>query len=662
VRTVNRGRAVRASPLRALALVFGLELFSLRPAAAWIFPEHRDITDRAIVALPPEARRALQQLWDEARVGYGAPLCTTLAAGDQGLTPVCVDFSAWPALSGDHSCSPHDLTTNVVAGPWVLPVSRVAAQTKAKLASARSRQQQLDRIAVSNLDLQAADPEYATRAASNNPHFLLPRTGDDLGTYVGSTVGPGAPVNALGLYARYHRAALAAAQRLAASASAGDAGNTRARPEEARHVLALEAFALHFLEDMFSSGHVVGSWGATPWRKGTHDYYSEFGFDGRLWNGDPVVLFGDNNMKPADLERTAAVVGQSLAQLARALAPGETPPTATITIGVEPEAAYTFDICREKVQPLTAGGDAVALVTHMRPVLLATPVPGRGAGDVHLPRFREQLGPFVGVFGTLGGGTAWGGLAPPGPRALINLAAGLRLGFGADSLTGTPGTAIAFVEAGLEMTAAQVSKCDQPDCSVIGSSSLFPSVPSRVGLRLGLRAPFWILPGDMLILGPVLALVSPRRLTNVAVAAASGGLIPYERTVDTRVGTFQLVVGREVQATLFGYLGDTLRPLYIAAIGTNADGTTQFGVVLEKSVAIDFPVIEWTPFRETATQLAFASNLQLGFGIELPLQTQVLFPANAPAVSPPIVWTAFLRIPIEIRYFVGAREDLRAPR
>jgi hypothetical protein len=314
------------------------------------------------------------------------------------------------------------------------------------------------------------------------------------------------------------------------------------------------------------------------------------------------------------------------------------------------------------VQPPEAGADAVALTTQMRAVLLATPVPGRGEGDVHVPRFREQLGPFIGVFGTLGGGAAWGGLAPPGPRALTNLAGGLRLGFGADSLTGTPGTAIAFVEAGLEMTAAQVSKCSGQGCALIGTSSLFPAVPARVGLRLGVRMPFWVLPGDMLVLGPLLALVSPRRLTNVAMAAASGGLIPYERTIDTRVGTFQLIVGREVQATLFGYLGDSSVPLYIAEIGTAADGSRQFGVVAEKSISIEFPVIEWTPFRETATQLAFSGHLQLGFGIELPLGTEVLFPDSAPPVSPTIVWSVFLRLPIEIRYFVGTREDLRAPR
>ena len=659
MRTVDHGPAVRASALRALALVFALRLLSPRPAAAWFFPEHRDITDRAIIQLPPEARRALQQLWDQARVGYGAPLCTTLAAGDQGLAPGCVDFSAWPALAGDHSCSPRDFASNVLPSPWVLAVSHVAAQTKDRLASARSRQQKLNDIAVAHLDMQAADPDYATRAESNSSHFPLPRSSDDVDTYVRGAVSPGAPVNALGLYAHYHRAALAAAQRLAASPAGGDAG---ARAADARRVLALEGFALHFLEDIFSSGHVVGTWGSTPWRKGTHDYYCEFGFDGQRWNGQEVILFGDNYMKPADWERTAAAVEQSLGQLARALEPGQTPPAAGITIGVDPESAYTFDACQQKVQPSAAGADAVALTTQMRAILLATPVPGRGEGDVHMPRFREQLGPFIGVFGTLGGGAAWGGLAPPGARGLINLAGGLRVGFGADSLTGTPGTAIAFVEGGLEMTAAQVSKCSGEGCSLIGTSSLFPAVPSRVGLRLGLRLPFWVLPGDMLVLGPVLAIVSPRRLTNVAVAAASGGLIPYERTVDTRVGTFQLIAGREIQATLFGYLGDTLVPLYIAAIGTAADGTTQFGVVLEKSVAIDFPVIDWTPFRETATQLAFAGHMQLGFGIELPLHTEVLFPANAPAVSPPVVWSVFLRLPIEIRHFFGTREDLQAPR
>ena len=44
-------------------------------------------------------------------------------------------------------------------------------------------------------------------------------------------------------------------------------------------MLADEAFALHFLEDGFSAGHVAGIWGNAALRKGTHDYYDEHGLE-----------------------------------------------------------------------------------------------------------------------------------------------------------------------------------------------------------------------------------------------------------------------------------------------------------------------------------------------------------------------------------------------
>lgn len=643
---------------RLTLLLAALSLLCVRRAEAWIFPEHRDIADRAIRQLPAAARAVLDRLWVEARVDYPTVLCDTMAAGDQGVKPACVDFAAWPALAGDHSCSPRDLVKGVLPSDWVLSVSKVAAETKVELAEAGSRESKNNRLATSNLKLQSADPEYASRAQSNIAHFLLPRTGDDVIAYMRNAVHAGSPLNALGLYGQQHLAALAAAQRLANS----PALDPRQRAEQARRIFALEAFAIHWLEDMFAAGHVAGTWGATAWRKGTHDYYNEFGLDGKRWNGESIVLFGDANMKPADLSRASAVVEESLEQLSRALTSGDPLAVASQGFGLGPEGAYVFDACRDLIQPAATGGNSAVIIDEMRPILLATPVPGRGEGEAHLPRFREELGPFVGVFGALGGGVAWGGLVSSHARAAGALAAGLRLGYGAESLTGTPGTATAFLEGGIQMTAAEAHRCSGSGCAVVGSSNLFPAEPARTGLRLGLRLPFWVIPGDVLILAPILALAAPHALSNVGVAAASGGLIPYERTFHTAVGSMQVVAGREFQATLYGVLGNSSLPLKIAPIGTEADGSTRYGVVSQKSVGFEFPIIEWTPFREFATQLTFAGCAQLGFGLDVPFKTRVLFPEGAESPASPVAWNVFLRWQFDGRYFLGDREDLNSPR
>src|SRR4030095_7977370 len=84
------------------------------------------------------------------------------------------------------------------------------------------------------------------------------------------------------------------------------------RAAELRDVLALEAFALHFLEAACAAGHVAGSWGEVAERKGTHDYYNEHGLDAESWDREPMQLFGDGHMQKEDLERAGRAVGTSL--------------------------------------------------------------------------------------------------------------------------------------------------------------------------------------------------------------------------------------------------------------------------------------------------------------------------------------------------------------
>jgi len=618
-------------------------------ASAWIYSEHRDIASEAIVRLPPGDREKLDRLWTAARTVLPERLCHQLSAGDQGTAPGCIDFAAWAAIAGDHSCSPNDLIGSVVPGPWILNVASVAAATNAALRSSGSRIERLNRIASMNLALQQADSEYVTRAGANNAHFLLAREGADATGYLRATVREGALLNALGLYVQYHGAALASAAALP----------PEPKGPEALHVLALEGYALHWLEDSFAAGHVVGTWGTAPWRKGTHDYYSEFGVDTLNWKGEPFIAFGDANMRPPDLDRASVAVSASLSQLAHALTAGDALGASARAFGPGPAAMLAFNACKEERQPSDRGLEGIAKA--MSGQLAGTPVPGRGEGQVTLPRFRDELGPFVGGFASIVGGAGWGGAGETAARATGAVSAGVRVGFGLEGVTGSIGTGLAFAEAGLEMASAQVDKCSGTACTALGATSLFPKVPARTGLRLGLRLPFWVLPGDILLLGPILALVSPSALSKVGVEAASGGFIPYERSVNTRAGIFQIVLGREVQGTLYGYLGDRTIPLLISPIGEGPSGA-ELGVIAVKSLALSFPVIEWTPFRTFATQVAFSFQMQLGFGVELPTSVQVEYPSGRSAPAVPTSWNIFLRLGSDVRYFIGSREDLQPPK
>jgi len=296
----------RLSATLAIRILSSAALLSPSLARAWIYPEHRDIATEAIARLSPADRKALEALWKEAHPALPPTTCEPLSAGDQGLKPTCIDFAAFPALSGDHSCSPKEVLEKVLPSKWILEVARVSAETKAALASSGTRNERLNAAATNNLKLQVADPEYATRAGANNAHFLLPRTGDNLLAYVQTCIAEGAPLNALGLYAQYHIAALALAQSLASGAIP-----PAERAAAARDVLALEGFSLHWLEDIYSSGHDVGTWGNAAWRKGTHDYYCEFGIDTVDWRGRTVVAYGDAHITPADLGRGSTGVAAS---------------------------------------------------------------------------------------------------------------------------------------------------------------------------------------------------------------------------------------------------------------------------------------------------------------------------------------------------------------
>ena len=143
-------------------------------------------------------------------------------------------------------------------------------------------------------------------------------------------------------------------------------------------------------------------------RKGTHDYYSEQGLEVVTWDHHRFVALGDAYMQQADTERAASAVRDSLAQLASVLE-GKIEVSAGANLNdSEPEG---FDVCHESHFPAAAG--QVEEIRPVVPIIAQTPVPALGVGKGELPRFRSELGPFIGLSTGVNGAALGAGLDLP---------------------------------------------------------------------------------------------------------------------------------------------------------------------------------------------------------------------------------------------------------
>jgi hypothetical protein len=471
-------------------------------AVAWVFPEHRDISLLALERLEPAKRLVLVKLWSEARLGHESRLCAEMADSSQGEKPACLDYPSWPAIAGDHSCSANDMLNTVLDSPWILKVAGIGAHLSSSLATSTRPDQRFNAVRDSDIALLHADPAYVTRAGSNNAHFLLPRADVSMSAeaYEGAALGPHAGMNTLATYMWYHLRALAKAAQIAEGDLPADM-----HPRAALAVLADEAFALHFLEDSFAAGHLIGTWGSSAVRMGTHDYYSEHGLEVETWDHKRFVALGDAYMRQEDADRAAAAVRDSLAQVVTALKGGmrvvqQAGPTAT-----EPEG---FDVCHESHFPTAPG--QIEDVQQLIPIVAQTPEPGLGAGKGELPRFRAELGPFVGLSSGISTVALAGGFGSSQTDAGVTGALDLsfRIGLGVEGVLNPSSDGLTFVDVGVRQ-----------DSPAHGGSS----VPDRGAVALRARAPFWLIPGDLILAAPVLAFIKPQVLQKMAVRAANGG-------------------------------------------------------------------------------------------------------------------------------------------
>jgi hypothetical protein len=665
---MTRCRWPRAAAAGAALVLAGLAT----PVRAWVYPEHRDIAALAAQNLDAQRRDQFDRLWRDARTGHETRLCEQGADLAQGLAPSCIDWAAFAAIAGDHSCSSSNMLDNVLATDWILQVADVSAQLKVDLARLKvsaspeqaagagslvvdlkrlmeaeaQRAERVNALRTSDTRLQRADPEYATRAGSNSAHFLMPRPSTDTSPkeYAALTLNVGSEISAIGVYAWYHLSALQKATRLASEPGLAPSE----RQALARAMLADEAFALHFLQDTYAAGHVAGTWGDVSQRKGTHDYYNAAGLEVFTWSGgsDSVVLMGDAHMRPEDAARAAVAVRASLEQVldhasgrARALKIAHAP--------AAPAAPDGFDVCRNNVLVRRDEGQRATpeALTVLAEVLLTTPVPSLGPGLGSMPRFRAEVGPFIGVAGSMDLRGMGNGFAPSdsGNGVIGGADLSVRVGVGLDGVIGESGDGLVFGSLGVRGDTRSTSQsfASSPVLDAVNGSA---AIPARFGVSSRLRMPFYLIPGDLLLLSP-LFLFDRETYSNIAVTASNGGLIPWQAGWATRFGRFQFVLGRELGATFYGY-GSNDTVLAPPATGGGGARAVEF-----KSISYDLPILEFRPYRAFDTKQSSAVLIQLFAGADVPRSEKVTYPAGAPPVRLDTVYSIGLRVLFDWRRY-----------
>ena len=555
-----------------------------------------------------------------------------------------MDLASWPAVAGDHSTSAAEMIDNVLATDWILDVAAVAHRLEAALSRAGLEQHaRTNALRDADLTLLRVDPEYATRAGANNVHFLLARPSPEVSaeSYINTCLSAGCELNALGTYAWYHLSALQKADRLA----------REDLPDSARSRLGLaaladEAFAIHFLQDVFAAGHVAGTRGDASLRKGTHDYYNEHGLEVRTWEGRSMIVKGDAWMRPQDAEWTARVVRVSLEQFLHA-SEGRQPFPSSGTQDPPTFTPDTLNVAALDVMPANRYSAGVGF--HLEEIIRATPVPGLGEGEGELPRFRSEIGPFIGVVPAVRGGVLFSGFGEyqTSDGAIGGLEIAVRLGLGLDGVMNESGDGLVFLDLGVKLDAASSTPIVESE-GIREFGSIYAAIPSRAAIITRLRIPFWLVPLDLLIVAPILATTSEQTFTQMAAVAANGGLIPWQAGIATSIGRIQFILGREIGVSLYGFA----TPSRILLPYGDPDPNKAEGVLADlRSVQLEFPVIEYMPFRTFASNQSSSLVIQLYGSVDIPTSASNFFPPGEPELNLRNVWQVGLRTALRWRHY-----------
>ncbi len=608
----------------------------IKPTSAWVYPEHRNIALLAIQNLSPAFRSELNILWKEMRTGYETRLTESVMDSSHRIKTTMLDYAAWPAIAGDHSCSPDNLLHNVLQTDWILQVANIAAALDNNLAKAKTKSQHLNALQLSDMQLIKADEEYATRAGANSVHFLLPRTNVAIPylDYFIQTTTSGSGLNALGAYVLYHTHAI----RKMIQYTQSQLSDTE-KQNLLRAAFADEAFAIHFIEDAFAAGHAAGSRGNASLQKGTHDYYNEAGLEVQTWDGKRLVVMGDSYMRKEDAVLVAGIVKESLENLLTAAmgknAGISTPSNRT---DIQKEAG-SYNACTNTVMP-----DEHLDPLAFKDILIQTLIPGLTDGKGELPRFRAEIGTFIGISASLNGSAISGGFGKSQMTkgGVGGMEANIRFGLGLDGVLNQSGDGLIFIQAGWKQEASSTNNFTYTNTAA-ATNSLESAIPARAAYNLRIRLPFCLIPGDLILASPLL-LFAPKTYNKMAIAAVNGGLIPWQSGFATGIGRLQFILGREIGLSFYG-LRSPKDFIILPTTGNNS------AVVEYRSTKIDFPILEFRPLRTFSQNQTSSLMLQINTGIDIPSHASTLIPVGDPTPDLKSVWYVGMRLLFNWRHY-----------
>jgi hypothetical protein len=355
-------------------------------------------------------------------------------------------------------------------------------------------------------------------------------------------------------------------------------------------------------------------------------------------------------MKPADLARAAAAIRASFDQVLDAGAPGWAHAAAADSIPLDwAKAVPAFDTCKSVKMP-AAEGIPRPFVEEGASILLETPKPGRKPPEGAMPRFRAEIGPFLGLAAGVSAGGASGGFeSTDSPsRAAGTMDIGARAGLGLEDIVGEAGDGQIFLQAGVLQEIGQKDACADP-CPTAGLvANLALRTPARKAISTRIRLPFWLIPGDLILAAPILGFLAPKTYESMAIVAASGGVIPWQAGLSTFLGRVQFVLGREVGVSFFGFSGGEDQ-LFVSTPGSPGG---PLKVISLRSIRWDLPVVEVRPFRGFATTQAAAVLIQIGMGFDKPSKITVEAPSGAPAPGLKTSTSVYFRLAFDWRQYL----------
>jgi len=278
-------------------------------------------------------------------------------------------------------------------------------------------------------------------------------------------------------------------------------------------------------------------------------------------------------------------------------------------------------------------------------VVQLTPVPSLGEGLGSMPRFRAEVGRFVGAAGSLNLRYLDGGFTglEDGNGVVGGADLSLRFGYGIEGVLGEEGDGLLYFSVGFSGDTASSNKFSEAAAAQEGGA-LTSAIPGRTGYSARLRMPFYLIPGDLLLLSP-LYFVSPKTYQGMAVTAVNGGLIPWQLGRVTRFGRFQFVLGREIGATFYG-LGSEDGVLVPGAVPDTGPRVIRF-----ESTYLEFPILEYRPYRAFDTTQSSELILQFFGGVDIPNNEKAVFPPGAPGIDMDPVYSIGVRLVFDWRRY-----------